>query len=57
MGLIGWIVVGGVLGGALFSAAGSEGIDEFGLWSVLVAFAGAFAVLLVTRPRRRSGGR
>jgi len=54
-------VLGGVLGGALFSAAGSEGIDEFGLWSLLVAFVGAFAVLLVvqlaTRPRRRSGRR
>lgn len=34
-------VVGGVLGGALFNAAGSKGITDFSLWSILVAFAGA----------------
>lgn len=40
-------VLGGVLGGALFNAAGERGMTEFGLWSVLVAFVGASALLLV----------
>jgi uncharacterized membrane protein YeaQ/YmgE (transglycosylase-associated protein family) len=34
-------VVGGVLGGILFNAAGSRGMTDFSLWSLLVAFAGA----------------
>lgn len=33
-------VVGAVLGGALFNLAGSRGLGDFGLWSMLVAFAG-----------------
>ena len=40
-------IVGGLLGGALFNAAGQKDIDEFGLWSVLVAFVGASLLLLV----------
>ncbi|MCI0346691.1 MAG: GlsB/YeaQ/YmgE family stress response membrane protein [Chloroflexi bacterium] len=40
-------ILGGVLGGALFNAAGDEGIADFGLWSILVAFIGACALLLV----------
>lgn len=39
-------IVGGLLGGILFNAAGQRGVDEFGLWSILVAFVGA-SVLLV----------
>lgn len=42
-------VVGGLIGGALFTAAGQEGIDEFGIWSILVAFAGASVLLLGLR--------
>lgn len=34
-------VVGGVVGGILFNAAGSRGMTDFSLWSILVAFAGA----------------
>ena len=40
-------VIGGLIGGALFSAAGDEGIGEFGLRSVFVAFIGACVLLLV----------
>jgi len=40
-------ILGGVLGGWLFNAAGERGIDDFGLWSLLVAFIGASALLLV----------
>lgn len=49
-------VLGGVIGGALFNAAGADGITDFGLWSMFVAFVGAFALLLLVqlvRPRRR----
>lgn len=45
-------VIGGLLGGALFSAAGQDGIDEFGLWSIFVAFIGAALLLLITGSRR-----
>ena len=40
-------ILGGVIGGALFNAAGGEGITDFGLWSILVAFVGACALLFV----------
>jgi uncharacterized membrane protein YeaQ/YmgE (transglycosylase-associated protein family) len=41
-------VIGGVLGGALFQAAGGEGITDFSLWSIFVAFVGASLLLIVT---------
>ncbi len=40
-------VIGGLLGGALFTAAGDEGIGDFGLRSLFVAFIGATLLLLV----------
>ena len=40
-------ILGGVIGGALFNAAGGNGITDFGLWSILVAFVGACALLFV----------
>ncbi len=40
-------VLGGLIGGALFNAAGDEGIGEFGLRSMLVAFIGATLLLSV----------
>jgi uncharacterized membrane protein YeaQ/YmgE (transglycosylase-associated protein family) len=49
-GCLGTVVVGvlgGLLGGALFSAAGEQGIDDFSWWSILVAFIGACGLLLV----------
>jgi uncharacterized membrane protein YeaQ/YmgE (transglycosylase-associated protein family) len=42
-------VVGGLLGGIIFNAAGQRGIDEFGLWSVFVAFVGATVLLVVVQ--------
>lgn len=50
-------VLGALIGGAIFNAAGSRGIDDFGWWSLLVAFAGASLLLLILqaverRPRR-----
>ena len=38
-------ILGGLLGGLLFSAAGGEGINDFSLYSVLVAFVGATILL------------
>ena len=43
-------VVGGLLGGMLFNLAGDEGITEFGLRSMLVAFVGASVLLLIAGP-------
>jgi uncharacterized membrane protein YeaQ/YmgE (transglycosylase-associated protein family) len=40
-------ILGGVIGGALFNAAGGDGITEFNLWSILVAFIGACALLFL----------
>jgi uncharacterized membrane protein YeaQ/YmgE (transglycosylase-associated protein family) len=49
-GCLGTMVVGmlgGGIGGALFNAAGGNGITDFGLWSILVAFVGACALLFL----------
>ena len=43
-------VVGGLLGGMLFNLAGDDGITEFGLRSMLVAFVGASVLLLIAGP-------
>ena len=50
IGCLGTIVVGilgGLLGGALFKAAGDEGINSFSLRSLLVAFVGATLLLFL----------
>jgi uncharacterized membrane protein YeaQ/YmgE (transglycosylase-associated protein family) len=51
-------IIGGLLGGWLFSLAGDEGIGDFGLRSMFVAFIGACALLLIVRlfTRGRVGG-
>jgi uncharacterized membrane protein YeaQ/YmgE (transglycosylase-associated protein family) len=65
VGCLGTIVVGivgGLLGGAIFNAAGDKGIGHFGLRSMFVAFIGACVLLVVVGlvtgdrrgPRRRS---
>jgi uncharacterized membrane protein YeaQ/YmgE (transglycosylase-associated protein family) len=48
-------IIGGVIGGSLFTAAGQRGIDEFSIWSIFVASIGAAVLLLVldTLARRR----
>lgn len=38
-------ILGGLIGGALFHAAGQRGLDEFSLWSIFVASVGAAALL------------
>ncbi|HEV7885913.1 MAG TPA: GlsB/YeaQ/YmgE family stress response membrane protein [Acidimicrobiales bacterium] len=55
-------VIGALVGGALARAAGYEGINRFGLRSILLAAIGATVFLLVLgaiegRPRRRGQGR
>ena len=40
-------IVGGLIGGAIFNAAGDEGIGHFGLRSMFVAFVGACVLLIV----------
>jgi len=50
LGCVGTIVVGvlgGLIGGALFNWAGGDGIGNFGLRSMFVAFVGAVVLLLV----------
>jgi uncharacterized membrane protein YeaQ/YmgE (transglycosylase-associated protein family) len=63
LGCLGTVVVGvlgGILGGMLFNLAGDEGIGEFGLRSMFVAFVGAVLLLvivgLLTGRRSSSGG-
>jgi uncharacterized membrane protein YeaQ/YmgE (transglycosylase-associated protein family) len=46
-------VLGALVGGALFNAAGSHGIGRFGLWSIFVAFIGASVLLLIFGRSRR----
>ena len=47
LGTIAIGVLGGLIGGALFSWAGGEGIGSFGLRSMFVAFVGAVLLLLI----------
>lgn len=46
-------VLGALVGGAVFNAVGERGVDEFGLWSIFVAFVGASVLLLVFGGVRR----
>jgi len=50
-------IIGGLLGGWLFSLAGDEGIGDFGLRSMFVALIGAIVLLLIVGlfTRRRFG--
>jgi len=63
-GCLGTIVIGilgGLLGGIVFSAAGGEGVDELSFYSLLVAVVGAtvllFAYGAATGRGRRDGRR
>jgi uncharacterized membrane protein YeaQ/YmgE (transglycosylase-associated protein family) len=40
-------ILGGLVGGIIFNAAGDKGVTDLNLWSILVAFVGACALLLV----------
>lgn len=40
-------VLGAIIGGAIFNALGERGLEDFGLWSIFVAFVGASILLLV----------
>jgi uncharacterized membrane protein YeaQ/YmgE (transglycosylase-associated protein family) len=62
LGCLGTIVVGvigGLIGGTIFNAAGDQGIGDFGLRSIFVAFIGAVVLLVIVGlltgrgPRRR----
>jgi uncharacterized membrane protein YeaQ/YmgE (transglycosylase-associated protein family) len=64
LGCLGTIIVGivgGLIGGALFNAAGDEGIGHFGFRSMFVAFIGASVLLVIvgflTGDRRGAGRR
>ena len=50
-------IVGGLIGGALFSVVGQQGGDDFSGGSMLAAFVGALLFLLVLRPWSRGGPR
>ena len=54
LGTIAVGVIGGLIGGALFSLAGDEGISGFGLRSMFVAFIGAVVLLAVVNLFARS---
>ena len=50
LGCLGTILIGilgGLLGGVIFKAAGGGGINSFSLYSILVAFVGATILLFV----------
>jgi uncharacterized membrane protein YeaQ/YmgE (transglycosylase-associated protein family) len=58
-GCLGTIVIGilgGLVGGALFKAAGDEGINDFSLRSLLVAFVGATILLFLWGLLTRNAG-
>jgi uncharacterized membrane protein YeaQ/YmgE (transglycosylase-associated protein family) len=57
LGTIAIGILGAVVGGALFNAAGEDGITHFGLWSVFVAFIGATLLLLLFEAIAGLGGR
>ena len=40
-------VIGALIGGALFQAAGSHGVSDFSWWSLFVAFIGGCVLCLV----------
>ena len=40
-------IVGGVIGGWIFAAAGSTGVTGFNVWSLFVAVIGAIVVLVI----------
>jgi uncharacterized membrane protein YeaQ/YmgE (transglycosylase-associated protein family) len=49
-GCLGTIIIGilgGLLGGVLFNLAGGDGINDFSLYSMLVAFVGATVLLFL----------
>jgi uncharacterized membrane protein YeaQ/YmgE (transglycosylase-associated protein family) len=46
-------VIGALIGGALFSAVGGDGVTRFDLESILVAFVGAVLLLLVLQAIQR----
>ena len=46
-------VLGGLIGGAVATAGGLDGVDHVGLWSILVSFAGATVLLLALGVGRR----
>ena len=59
LGCLGTIVVGvagGLIGGTLFNAAGDEGIGDFGLRSIFVAFVGAVVLLALVGLASGRGG-
>ena len=47
-------IVGAVIGGWLFTAAGATGVTGFNVWSLLVAVVGAAVLLVVWHGIRRS---
>jgi uncharacterized membrane protein YeaQ/YmgE (transglycosylase-associated protein family) len=40
-------IIGGIVGGILFRALGHHGVSGFNIWSILVAFLGSVAVLIL----------
>ena len=50
-------IVGAVIGGWLFNAAGAAGVTGFNVWSLLVAVVGAVVLLVVWHTIRRSTSR
>jgi uncharacterized membrane protein YeaQ/YmgE (transglycosylase-associated protein family) len=47
-------IVGAVIGGWLFTAAGATGVTGFNVWSLMVAVGGAMVSLVVWHAIRRS---
>lgn len=49
-------IVGGIVGGWIFQAAGSTGVTGFNAWSLLVAVIGAIIVLMIYHAIARPHG-
>jgi uncharacterized membrane protein YeaQ/YmgE (transglycosylase-associated protein family) len=47
-------IVGAVIGGWIFNAAGAVGVTGFNVWSLMVAIVGAMVLLVVWHAIRRS---
>jgi uncharacterized membrane protein YeaQ/YmgE (transglycosylase-associated protein family) len=47
-------IVGALVGGWIFNAAGAAGVTGFNLWSLLVAVAGSVVFLIIWHAIRRS---
>jgi uncharacterized membrane protein YeaQ/YmgE (transglycosylase-associated protein family) len=54
MSILGWIILGGLIGGFLFSLIGGAKVTGFNLWSLFVSVVGALIFIAIVRALRRA---